>query len=280
MAHAETEHVYRGNLEKLLRKVNEERGLDLSQYRRPYIERRVAARLRTLNLHSYRQYAAYIDEHPDEYGQLLDVLTINVTDFFRDRTVYEVFSTQVLPELLESKLARRQSMIRVWSAGCATGEEAYSVAMVLMEALDENSHRVLVNVWGTDIDPNALAVAKRGVYPVSELRHIPHRYQVKYVKVEGDTFSIAPQVASRVRFHSLNLFADKPISVSDVIFCRNVFIYFDRTQQERILERFWTSLTRGGYLVLGRSEKLAPGVSHRYELVNGKERIYRKPSAL
>lgn len=277
MAHAETEHVYRGNLDKLLRKVREERGLDLALYRRHYVERRVAARLRALGLHSYRQYASHLDRYPDEYARLLDVLTINVTDFFRDPPVFDAFKEQVVPELLRSKLRGSQRMLRVWSAGCATGEEAYSLAMLLLDELGHERGRVLLNVFGTDIDPEAVRTAKRATYSIEKLPSIPVEYRSRYTRLQGETFSISNEVISRVRFRALDLFEDKPITVSDVIFCRNVFIYFDRAQQERVLERFWSSLSRGGFLVLGRSEKLAPVAASRFELVNGRERIYRKP---
>ncbi len=278
--HPETGQIYRGNIERLLAKIHDERGLDLGQYRRAYIERRLAARLRALGLHTYRQYTAYLDAHPEEFHGLLDTLTINVTDFFRDKSVYDVFAREVVPVLLEEKLRSRHRMVRVWSAGCATGEEPYSIAMTILEAAGRMRERFLLGVTGTDIDPKALSKAKRAEYDVAALKHIPPSYQLKYVEAKGDRFVIRPEVTSCVRFNRLDLFRDRPLSVVDVIFCRNVFIYFNRDQQERVLETFWSALHRGGYLVLGKSEKLSPGPAGRFELVNGRERIYRKPLGL
>ncbi len=277
MTRIETDEVYRGNLDKLLTKINQERGLDLSQYRRPYVERRLAARLRMLGLHSYRQYSRYLDEHPEEYAGLLDTLTINVTDFYRDPTVYTLFRGTIIPSIVNEKLTGRQRMIRAWSAGCATGEEPYSIAMSFLDAIEGKQPKLLLSVMGTDIDPSALTIAKRGTYDIAKLRQIPHTHRLRYVEVSGNTFTFNSAVKEHVRFSVLNLFEDKPINVVDVIFCRNVFIYFDRDQQEQVLEKFWSALYRGGYLVLGRSEKLAPAFAGRFELVSGKERVYRKP---
>lgn len=277
MAHAETSQVYRGNLDRLIKQVDEARGIDLSQYRRQYLERRISARLRSLSLHTYRQYCVYLDEHVEEYAKLLDTLTINVTDFYRDAVVFDLFRKQIVPAMIDEKLRSRHRMIRAWSAGCATGEETYSITMSFLAGMGEHRNDFLLSVLGTDLDPRALSVARTGSYSIDKLKSIPGEHQVKYLDVEGETFSIKQDVQRHVKFRPLNLFSDKPISVVDVIFCRNVFIYFSREQQDAVLDKFWSALSRGGYLVLGRSEKLGKEASGRFELINGRERIYRKP---
>ncbi len=277
MSSTEAGQVYRGNLNKLVTKILDERGFDMGRYRTPYLERRIGARLRTLGLHSYRQYADYLDVHQDEYGKLLDMLTINVTDFFRDSTVFDLFRSDIVPAMVQEKTRTRQRMIRAWSAGCATGEETYSIAMSLLEGFGQGKGSFVLSVLGTDLDEKALAAAKRAEYPIDKLEHIPAPLRLKYLEVEGDKFRIRSNVKSQVKFRRLNLFCDKPISIVDVVFCRNVFIYFSREQQEKVLEMFWTALSRGGYLVLGRSERLAPSMAGRFELVNSRERVYRKP---
>lgn len=276
----ETGQIYRGNLDKLIRKIDVERDIDLSNYRRQYLERRIATRLRSLALHSYRQYADFLDAHPAEYNQLLDVLTINVTDFYRDKTMYDLFRRDIAPLIVEEKLQTRNRMIRAWSAGCATGEEAYSIAMTLLEALGSREKDFLLSVLGSDLDETALAKARAGEYAVDKLKSIPPHHQVKYLDRRGDTFVMKPEVQRYVKFRRLNLFSDRPINVVDIIFCRNVFIYFTREQQAEVLERFWSSLARGGFLVLGRSEKMAANLSGRFELYNGRERVYRKPRSV
>lgn len=271
------EHLGKGDFGRLLRQVNEDRGLDLTQYRTAYLERRITSRMRAVQVTTYGRYTRYLVEHPEEYTQLMDTLTINVTDFFRDRDVYQKFERRVIPRLLEDKMARRQRMIRVWSAGCSTGEEPYSILMALLTALGKRSDDFLISVLGTDIDENALAVAKRAEYPNESLKHIPLGYQNRFIDQGPETFTFKPEITRYARFRPLNLFEDRPIHVVDVIFCRNVFIYFTRDQQARVMERFWSALHTSGYLVLGRSEKLAPALAERLELVDGAKRIYRKP---
>jgi len=271
----------RGNLNRLLIKVREERGLDLAQFRENYVVRRVTVRLNALGLQTYRQYEAYLDQHPEEYAKLLDTLTINVTQFFRDPTVYALFRDQVIPELLATKKARRQRLVRLWSAGCATGEEPYSLAMSMLDGIVRTrSNDAMLSVVGTDIDRKALAVAKAGEYPIRSLNQIPAADRHRYVDVDGEVFRMKPEVMKVTRFQYLNLFEDPPINGVDVVFCRNVFIYFNHEDQARLIGSFWDALTRGGYLVLGRSERLAPKLAQRFELVSGRERVYRKPVGL
>jgi chemotaxis methyl-accepting protein methylase len=268
--------VYRGDIARLLAKIDRERGLDLSQYRRAYVERRVAARLRALGLHTYRQYARRLDEDPAEYTRMLDTLTINVTDFFRDPPVFDMFRDRVVPEIIASKRTGRQRIIRAWSAGCATGEEAFSLAMSFLDGLGADAVRFTVSITATDIDPQVLRVAEKGEYDIAKLAHIPKADQRRYVSVREGTFTIRPEVTQLVKFRPLNLFTDPPVKVVDLVFCRNVFIYFTKEQQEHVLGVFHDSLARGGFLVLGRSEKLAGDFAARFSPVSGRERIYRK----
>ena len=271
----------RGSLAKLLRKVMAERGLDLSQYRERYVERRVAVRLHSLGLHTYSQYAAYLDRNPDEYHVLIDTLTINVTQFFRDPEVFDLFRRDVLPAILERKMERRQRILRVWSAGCATGEEPYSLAMALLDGIPRiGADGISPSVIGTDLDRTAIATAKHAEYPIRQLEQIPRPDRLRYVDLGQETFTIKQHVRDMVRFRYLNLFEDSPIHGVDAIFCRNVFIYFNKTDQERLIRVFGESLVRGGYLVLGRSERLTPDLSGAFELVDGRQRIYRKPVGL
>lgn len=280
MENRQADAVYRGNLTRLLEKVREERGFDMAQYRPRYVERRLSSRLHVLGLHTYRQYAAYLDAHPDEYAKLLDTLTINVTQFFRDPTVFELFREDILPALIKDKAARHQRMIRVWSAGCATGQEPYSLAMSFLAAMGPKADDFLLTILGTDLDRKALAVASRAEYDIAILDQIPVADQQRSVDVYGGHFRIKPEVRRHCKFEYLNLFEDRPVHVVDVIFCRNVFIYFNREEQERVLGVFWSALARGGYLVLGRSERMGAPVSREFELVSGRERIYRKPLSL
>ena len=271
-----TEQVYRGDIGRLMAKIADQRGLDLTQYRTAYVERRVAVRLRALNLHTYRQYSRLLDSSPEEYAKLLDALTINVTDFFRDPPVYHVFRSQIVPEIIQRKKRSRRRMIRVWSAGCATGEDPYSIAMAFLAELGALADGFMINIIATDLDPNALAFAQRAQYDIAKLKHIPKTDQLKFVDIEGDKFRIRPEVTRHVKFKRLNLFTDEPIHVVDIIFCRNVFIYFTREQQERVLDIFSSSISRDGYMVLGRSKRRAASVAGCFEMVGGRDRSYRQ----
>lgn len=279
MADTRTATPVRGSLDRLIDVVASERGIDLSQYRRPYVERRIAARLRVLGVTSYRHYIELLAQDPTEFDRLMDTLTINVTDFFRDKGVWDALRRRVVPAILEQKSAGRSRTIRVWSAGCSTGEEAYSLAMTLLDALGPAAQGHLVSVLASDLDPVALATAERGVYCLDRRRRIPSSYQVRFTKTLGSSeFEIVPEVRRLVRFRRLSLFDEAPLKVLDLILCRNVFIYFDREEQARALRRFQDALARGGYLVLGRSEKLSADAARCLEVVDGRERIYRKPA--
>lgn len=271
----------KGSLSRLMDKIRNERGLDLAQYRPRYVERRLAVRMNALDIPTYGQYATYLDRHEDEYAKMLDALTINVTQFFRDPSVYALVRSKVAPALLRLKQARKQRLVRIWSAGCATGEEPYSLAMLFLDVIEQQqAHDIVMTVIGTDIDKQALAFAKRARYPARELPNIPHADRVRYVSSDAEGFDLAPDVLKVVRFQHLNLFDDTPIHGVDVIFCRNVFIYFNREEQERLVEIFKKSLVRGGFLVLGRSERLSPALASDLELVSSRERIYRKPTGM
>lgn len=265
-----------GDAARLISQIERERGIDLSQYRLTYVERRLATRLRATGLVTYRQYGSRLHEDPDEYARLLDALTVNVTDFFRDPPVWKIIRDEVVPAIVHAKGSVGQRAIRVWSAGCATGEEPYSLAMSFLSAMGAEQRTFLFSVTATDLDPIALSTARKAEYDAAKLDHIPAPDRTRYVSVDGNRFKIKPEVTDHVRFRTLNLFSDEPPLAMDLITCRNVFIYFTREQQERITNVFHRALARGGYLVLGRTEKMPAGAAAGFEPVSAKERIYRK----
>ncbi len=265
-----------GDATRLIAQVERDRGIDLSQYRLSYVERRLATRLRALDLVTYRQYGQYLLDHTEEYTRLLDTLTVNVTDFFRDPPVWKIIRGEVIPALITAKTANGQRTIRVWSAGCATGEEPYSLTMAFLTELGDAAKSFIVSVAATDLDPVALQTAQRAEYDVAKLEHLPGPDRVRFTVNDGRRFTIKPEVTEHVRFRKMNLFSDAPPLAIDLILCRNVFIYFTREQQERIINVFHKSLARGGYLVLGRTEKMPNGAAAGFEPISSKERIYRK----
>ncbi len=273
-------HANRGNLDRLVRTIAEHHGLDLSSYRQAYIERRLAARLRVLGLSTYRQYAERLSSDAEEYARFIQTLTINVTEFFRDTGMWEALRSEVIPTLLAEKAAHHGHTIRIWSAGCATGEEPYSLAMTFLDLLGDDAEQFTLSITGSDIDPDSLAVADAGYYPPSSLAAMPPDYLERFFvsnAEDGPGMRIRPEVRRLIRFNSFSLFDSSPMKLVDLVMCRNVFIYFNRDEQSRVLDQFWKATARGGFLVLGRTEKLSVEAADRLEQVNGRERIYRKP---
>jgi chemotaxis methyl-accepting protein methylase len=268
--------VARGSIAPLIAQIERERGVDLSQYRTAYAERRLGTRLRALGLTTYREYASYLMLHETEYARLLDALTINVTDFFRDPPVWDVIQGEVIPQILAAKAASGRQAVRAWSAGCATGEEPYSIVMAFLASESPKRAKPLLRVAATDLDPVALRTAECAEYDIAKIDHIPSEYRSRFVTADERHFRVNPEVRDRVRFKKLDLFTDDPPLSIDLILCRNVFIYLTREQQERVTGVFHRALTRGGYLVLGRTEKMATQSANRFEPISGRERIYRK----
>lgn len=266
----------RGNLAPLILQIERERGVDLSQYRASYVERRLGTRLRALSLPTYREYAAHLTERPTEYARLIDALTVNVTDFFRDPPVWDVIRGEVIPSILARKAAAGHHAVRAWSAGCATGEEPYSIVMAFLAAKGPKPERMLLSVTATDLDPLAMQTAQRAEYDMAKIEHIPHAERTRFVTHDDRRFRVIPEVTERVRFRKLDLFSDEPPLSMDLILCRNVFIYFEREQQERVIGVFHRSLVKGGYLVLGRAEKMPTEVGKGFEAISGRERVYRR----
>jgi chemotaxis protein methyltransferase CheR len=266
----------RGSLTPLIALIERERGMDLSQYRASYVERRLGTRLRALSLPTYREYASYLGEHSTEYARLLDALTVNVTDFFRDPPVWDVIRGEVIPSILSHKAAAGHHAVRAWSAGCSTGEEPYSLVMAFLAAKGPKPDRLLLSVTATDLDPLAMQTAARAEYDIAKADHIPAAERARFVTHDERRFHVIPEVTEKVRFRKLDLFSDDPPMSMDLVMCRNVFIYFTREQQERVVGVFQRSLVKGGYLVLGRTEKMPTEAAKVFEAVSGRERVYRK----
>ena len=264
-------------LSKLISKIQTERGFDFTGFRRAYVARRVDTRLTATATDTLRDYMRRLDGDPGEYPKLLDALTVNVSEFFRDATVWHYLKDTVIPEIVREKTARHFHSIRVWSAGCATGQEPYSIAMVILEEVDKRHADLELSVTATDIDSNVLAAAKEGRYPIARLTQIPPRLRHKYVTVDGEEFEMVPRLRNAVKFRMLDIFADNPISAVDLIICRNVMIYFDRKKQGDVYAKFVKALRKGGFLVIGRSEKISSATLERLTTRNLRERVYQAP---
>lgn len=253
-------------------------GVDCRNYKDKYLRRRIELRMKAKGIErSYHDYCTFLDNNPDEYSSLLDGITINVTEFFRDTPTFNVFKCEVLPQLLSEKKKRNSAILRIWSAGCSIGEEPYTIGIILQEELGAALNKYIVSIHATDIDEKALSTARTGVYEPLALKNINPSLKSKYFNsVDNGKYRIKDELKHLVRFQQHDLFSDKKFSHFDVIFCRNVMIYFGKDFQNRLLLDFYTALNIGGYLILGRTETMPREARELFECVNTRERIYRK----
>jgi two-component system, chemotaxis family, CheB/CheR fusion protein len=257
----------------LLEFLKRSRGFDFSGYKRVSLARRFRRRMETIEVASFGDYVDYLEVHPDEYEQLFNTLLINVTEFFRDPPAWEHLRTAALPEILGAK--RDGDPIRVWSAGCASGHEAYTVAMILAELLGEDAFRERVKIYATDIDEEALEAARHAIYTPKEIEHVPEDLRARYFERFDQRVAFRKDLRRSVIFGRNNLIADAPISRLDLLICRNTLMYLNAETQARIIRHFHFALGVPGVLMLGKSEMM---ISHRelFATSDLKSRIFRK----
>jgi chemotaxis protein methyltransferase CheR len=254
--------------------------LDLGQYKDTYLQRRIGVRMRCCGSKVYSDYSNFLDSNPAEYEKLLDDLTINVTQFFRDPIVFKAMEEEVLPLLIYDKVKHGKGDITVWSAGCSSGEEPYSIAIMLRELLGEEFDNFDVNIIGSDIDDPSLEAASVGKYLPRQLANVKKEYLERHFALEGEMYQLSQDIMDMVDFRKIDLIASRPPAMFDCIFCRNVVIYFTREMQEHLYMKFYGSLNQGGYFVMGNTETLVGEAAHLLSTFKGRERIYQKPFAL
>ena len=243
-------------LDRFLGQLRDRSGIDFGAYKRPTIVRRLERRMAATRSKSLAEYRRYLLRQPDEVHRLTSSLLIKVTEFFRDRELYDHLRSVVLPTLIEAAEPTRE--LRLWSAGCATGEEAYSLAILVAEALGDELPTWNVRIFATDADAEAIAFARRGVYPASAIEAIDPALRSAHLRQMHGEFEIAPHIRAMTVFGEHDLGQRAPFPRIDLILCRNVLIYFTAELQRRALQLFAFSLRDGGYLVLGKSELTNP----------------------
>ncbi|HET7363192.1 MAG TPA: CheR family methyltransferase [Burkholderiales bacterium] len=264
------------HFETLLEFLQRERGFDFTGYKRPSLARRVARRMEAVGVDDYERYVEYLEVHPEEFVQLFNTVLINVTSFFRDAPAWEYLKTDVVPELLGSKGAHGQ--VRIWSAGCASGEEAYSLAMLFAEALGAEGFCERVKVYGTDADEEALNHARLASYTAKDLETVDPALAKRYFEEANGRLVFRPDLRRSVIFGRHDIVQDAPISRLDLLVCRNTLMYFNAEAQQKILQRFHFALSGEGkgYLFLGRAEMLLGHSALFFTPVNLKCRIFAK----
>lgn len=242
--------------------VMEESGIQFEENRCQSLHFALWKRLQKRHFQSYEEYYHFLKHSPQgplEFQKLLDLITNTETHFFRNQAQFEVLKQFVLPEIIGRKERLKERRIRCWSAGCSTGDEAYSMAMVLKETLPFHSEWD-ISILATDINRNALAHARKGVYSEKNLAQIPKDYRLKYFNLRDSGYDLNPEIKRSVQFEYHNLvkgpFLDERMRDIDILFCRNVLIYFDPQMTQKVIENFFHCLSPEGYLFLGHAETL------------------------
>jgi chemotaxis protein methyltransferase CheR len=259
----------------LLDKIQQDRSIDFHHYNHDLLKRRVAIRLKKTGTGDYSEYLMLLMKDPEEYDKLFETLCINVSEFLRDPEVWKTFKT-LFGELIRQKTKEGSNGLRIWSAGCANGEEPYSIALSLKETLAQGNVNFRVEVTGTDIEKKCLRFAEKGLYAKTSLKNVGREFMNKYFEAEEGDFKVKNEIKSLVNFSYLDLTSQESIKNVDIIFCRNVFIYFDRDLQEQLLMKFYNSLAPKGYLVLGKSETLINEAKEIFEDIDLDARLFRK----
>ncbi len=240
----------------------EHAGIAISAHKRLMVQRRITKRMRTIGFENVEMYRIYLSSRAgeQELTHLVNALTTNKTSFFRERHHYEHFTNVILRRVLANAVAKPGRRFRVWSAGCSTGEEPYTIALLLHDALAKSAANIDAKILATDIDTDVIQFAKTGVYANADVANIPERLRNRHflpATPNENSHTAAPHLRQLIVFKALNLHGAWPMSMPfDVIFCRNVMIYFDKPSQRKLLDRFAEILAPGGILYVGHSESL------------------------
>jgi two-component system CheB/CheR fusion protein len=263
---------------RLLDYLKSTRGFDFSGYKISSLIRRVLKRMQQVGVASYPEYIDFLEVHPDEFLPLFNTVLINVTGFFRDPQAWKVLAEQTVPRILEEKGADSEP-VRCWSAGCASGEEAYSLAILFAEAMGDQAFRQRVKIYATDVDEEALSQGRQGSYSAAQVKDLPEAYVARYFEAAGDRLVFRNDLRRSIIFGRHDLLQDAAISRLDLLVCRNTLMYFNAETQAKVLARFHFALRRNGYLFLGKAETLLTH-SNSFRPEDLKSRIFqRAPSA-
>ncbi|HEX5927250.1 MAG TPA: CheR family methyltransferase [Baekduia sp.] len=261
------------NLEALLDFVKRNRGFDFTGYKRSSLERRIRKRMDEVKCGTYAEYLDHLEVHQDEFAFLFNTILINVTAFFRDAPTWEYLRAEVIAQLIAGRPA--DGPLRVWCAGCASGEEAYTIAMILADILGEAAYRERVKIYATDVDEEALQSARAAAYSAKAVEAVPREALDRYFERYDSRYVFRQDLRRTVIFGRNDLVQDAPISRIDLLVCRNTLMYFNAETQAQILRRFNFGLGGEGVLLLGKSEML---ITHGdlFQPVDLKRRVFRK----
>ncbi|HEU5362143.1 MAG TPA: CheR family methyltransferase [Gaiellaceae bacterium] len=263
------------DFEQLVEYIRTTRGFDFGGYKRPSLQRRFQKRMQSVHVGSYSEYRLYLEQHPDEFIDLFNTILINVTAFFRDGAAWDYLRQEIVPRIVEESAG--QPGIRVWATGCASGEEAYSLAMSFAEAMPSDRFRERVKIYATDVDEEALSEGRHGIYPSSRLDNVPAELRERYFERLEQRYVIKPDLRRAVIFGRHDVVQDPPISRIDLLTSRNTLMYFTPNAQSKILTNFHFALRDGGFLFLGKSEMMLSR-SNLFTPVDLRRRLFQKVS--
>jgi chemotaxis methyl-accepting protein methylase len=260
--------------------VRKYRGVELSFYRKTFLARRLQGRFEAVGVVNILGYIKVLKSDPDEWGRFIDKLSINVSEFFRDWEVFKLFRDQCVSALIASKIKRGSRQVRCWSCGCSCGEEAYSLAILFREVLKEKIDGFFIKIHATDVDEGALEIARAGAYERKSLVNCSRMGEEvlrKYFTFSpSGKYVVKDELKSMVDFQRHNLLTDKPLDRLDVIFFRNVQIYFSKDKVDDILVKIYQGLNKGGFLVLGKVEVVGAPLRSLLEMVGPASKVFRK----
>jgi chemotaxis protein methyltransferase CheR len=248
---------------------------NLDIYKDKCIRRRIAIRIRATHCRTAEEYGELLRQKKDEPDLLLKVLTIHVSQFFRNPSTFEKLKYEIIPYLFQLPDKKGKERLTFWSVGCASGEEPYSLALIMREFFPMEAARERVAILATDVDAAILETARAGIYGEERLAEVPESFRARWFRTAGGRYHLLPEIKEMVDLERRDLFDRDSFPKCDLILCRNVLIYFERMHQERILHGFADVLGSGGILVMGKSETLFGTIRSRFQTVCPIERIYR-----
>jgi chemotaxis methyl-accepting protein methylase len=260
----------------LLDKIKRNRNLDFREYRTSVLTRRIQYRMLLAGCGSYWDYVLLLNRDPEEYDRLIETLTIKVSDFFRDPSVFNIIGSKIIPEIVDRKQNRGLKSIYAWSCGSAFGQEAYSMAILFCEALSRKLECFDINILATDIDKSSLEKAKWAAYSAEAVKKVRPHILFKYFTRFQDNYIVNDIVRSLVSFRHHDLILDRQELRMDLVLCRNLLIYFEKALQEKAIRNLYSAMNAGGFLVLGKTETMPSIITDLFHVVDLKERVYMK----
>lgn len=252
------------------------RTINMSAYKDKCLKRRIAIRMRSRHCRNAAEYCNLLRQSQQEMDLLQKALTIHVSQFFRNPSMFDTLRKDVLPGLFSSRENEKNGKLRLWCLGCAGGEEPFSLAILLREHFGKELRQVQTIIHGTDIDADTLRAAQQAEYVEDRLKEVPADLRSRYFRQSGSLYRLVPEIREMVTFQQGDISRTAEFAASDLVVCRNTLIYFTRAYQEQILHGIADILPAGGILVLGKSETLAGDVRQRFEAISPVERIYRR----